>query len=88
MDEEDLWWLRDLDLALFWDRGLEGGSEFAASIVGRLVNGSKFPTGLAEREMRGHTMTSIPLFYALLERAAKVCCRYILLLWLRHTISC
>lgn len=74
IEEDDRWWLRDLDLDLLWECFLDDGSECAASIVGRLVMGSKLPPGLADREMRGHPImpfarTALSLF-PLQDRAA------------------
>jgi hypothetical protein len=48
--------LLDLDLSL--DLGRDGGSELAACIVGRLVNGSMVPPGLADRDIRGQAIAS------------------------------
>lgn len=54
-DDRECCLLRSLDL--FLDRGLEGGSEFAALMVGRFASGSKDcpepAPGLVERERRG-----------------------------------
>jgi hypothetical protein len=52
---EDVVLVCDLDLSL--DLGREGGSE-AACIVGRLVNGSMVPPGLADLDIRGQAIVS------------------------------
>jgi len=59
IEEEERTWLRDLDLDLLSERGLDGGSGLEASMVGRFDRGNKLPPGLADREMRGHPMTLI-----------------------------
>jgi hypothetical protein len=46
--------LLDLDLSI--DLGREGGSEWAACIVGKLVMGSIVPPGLADRDIRGQAI--------------------------------
>ena len=54
-DDRECCLLRSLDL--FLDRGLDGGSEFAALMVGRFASGSNDcpdpAPGLVDRERRG-----------------------------------
>jgi hypothetical protein len=72
-DERECCLLRDLDL--FLDRGLEGGSEFAALMVGRFATGSNVcpgpAPGLADRERRGQ---GIIAFLGYVDEQQK-CCR-------------
>lgn len=51
---------------LLLDLGLEGGSEFAACMVGMLVIGI-VPPGLADRDIRGHGIMPIYPFYSLID---------------------
>lgn len=59
MDEDDRACLL-LDLDLSMDIRLVDGSELGAATVGRLVMGSKEAPGLADRDMRGHAISSDP----------------------------
>ena len=82
-DDRECCLLRSLDL--FLDRGFEGGSEFAALMVGRFASGSndcpETAPGLVERERRGQGIVAF-LEYANEQQNAVVD----VALSLRHTI--